>query len=137
MPSGAGTSPSRPARYFVPRSHRLFMVFDDRDSAGLAVAALDPAGFFGHEPWFFEGDQGAREFDPDAVEGMGRALSWLFSHNIEHLRELSRIVAAGQVVVAVFAKNLRAADQAARLMRARGGQWATYTAHGNFVPLSS
>jgi hypothetical protein len=127
----------RPARYFVPRSHRLFMVFDDRATAGLAVAALQPPASDDQEPWFFEGRPGADEFDPDAVVGAGRAFSWLFSHNIEHLRELSRIVADGQVVVAVYAKDLRAADKAARLMRERGGQWATYTAHGNFVPLSN
>ena len=127
---------SRAARYFVPRSHRLFAVFDNRATADTAVAELRSSPVSKDDTWFFEGDEGARELDPGAVGGPVRAFSWLFSDNIEHLRGMSRSVADGQVVVAVFAKNLQAADGAARVLRGHGGQWFAYTAHGNFVPVT-
>ena len=131
-----GRQRRRPARFFVPRSHRLFVVFEDRPAAEAALAGLAQA-VPSDDIWFFEGPSGAAELDPYAVTGPARLLSWLFSHNIEHLLELSRIVADGQVVVAVPATHLSEADEVARVLRAGGGQWFSYTAHGNFVPVSS
>ena len=136
-PTGGNQQPGRrPAHHFVPRSHRLFSVFEDRASADSALAALTAAQQREDDIWFFERGAGARELDPGEVVGPARFISWLFSHNIETLRELSSIVANGQVVIAVPAKNLQVAEETARVLRKRGGQWFAYTAHGNFVPVA-
>jgi len=127
---------SRAARFFVPRSHRLFGVFDNRASAESALAALTAEQRQADDVWFFERAAGARELDPGEVVGPARFVSWLFSHNIETLRELSTIVSDGQVVIAVPARSLRVAEETAQVLRRRGGQWFAYTAHGNFVPMA-
>jgi hypothetical protein len=114
----------------------LFAVFDNRAAADTALVELRSSPVSKDNTWFFEGDEGARELDPGAVGGPVRAFSWLFSDNIEHLREMSRSVADGQVVAAVFAKNMQVADEAARVLRRHGGQWFAYTAHGNFIPVT-
>lgn len=138
MPMTPPPSPAarpRATRWFVPRSHRLFLVFDDRATAERALADLAAAD--AAATWFFEGGEGARELDPDAVAGPGRLFSWLFSLNVEFLRDLSRSVAGGRVAVAVPARNQRAADDAARLLRQHGAEALAYTAHGNFIPVTS
>lgn len=125
---------SRAARFFVPRSHRLFAVFDDRSGAVAALEDLPEAE--SADTWFFEGAAGAAELDPDRRTGPGRLFSWVFSHNVEYLRGLSRTVAAGRVVVAVPARTLRAAEGASSVLRRGHGRVLAYTAHWNFVPMT-
>jgi len=111
----------------------LFAVFALRSAADAAIAELHVSP---DEAWIFQGYDGAERLAPPPQAGPARLLSWLFSHNIEDLLELSRLVASGQVVVAVPARNLKTAEQTAGLFRAHGGQWFAYTAHGNFVPVA-
>lgn len=125
----------RATRLFVPRSHRLFVAFDDSGAAATGLADLDPAERA--EAWVFEGDEGARELDPGSAGGLGRMFSWVFSHNVEMLWSMSRMVAAGKVLVALPAARLSVADSLGQALRGRGAQVLAYTAHWNFVPVSS
>jgi len=128
-----GPARSRPARFFLPRPHRLFVVFDDRAAADAAVHALGPEA---NDAWFFEAASGAAELDP-VRPGPSRLFSWVFSHNVEYLEGLSRTVATGRTVVAVPARTLEVAEDVARRLRHNGGRALAYTAHWNFVPLSA
>lgn len=60
----------------------------------------------------------------------------MFSHNVEYLRGLSRTVAGGKVIVAVPARDIRAAEGASSVLRRRRGRVLAYTAHWNFVPMT-
>ncbi|MST33631.1 hypothetical protein GHK86_12995 [Acidimicrobiaceae bacterium USS-CC1] len=126
----------RPARFFFPRSHRLYARFEDRAAADAAVGALAEAGFAVSGAWTFEGPSGASELDPGEITGLARLLSWWMSHNVEFLRGFGRAVREGQVVVALPAARLGTADEMAPVLRAGGGQRLVYTAHGNFVPVT-
>ncbi len=122
----------RPAnRLFIPRPHRLFAVFPDRASAEAALAAA-PADTR-RDTWLFEGFDGAAELSPD-TGGLRRIFSWIFSHNVEFLHELARMVGDGRVVVAVPARTLAAASAIGAELRRRDGTVIAYTAHWNFVP---
>lgn len=133
---GRRRPPRRATWFYFPRSHRLFAVFADRAQAGRALQAVEGARPGKATTWFFEGKDGATELDPDALTGLGRGFSWLFSSNIEVLRELSGLVRDGAVVVAVPEADVASADRDAAILRQHGGQWFAYTAHGNFVPVA-
>lgn len=124
---------SRASRFFLPRPHRLFVVFDDGAAAHAAIEALGPQG---QGSWFFEGPDGAAELDP-VQPGSSRLFSWVFSHNVEYLESLSQTVATGKSVVGVPARTLQVADDLAGKLRHAGGRPLAYTAHWNFVPLSA
>jgi hypothetical protein len=124
--------PESPARHYIPRSHRLFAVFECRPEVESALLEL---GLPREDIWYYEGDAGAAALDPDRAPGPLGFFSWLYSHNIEDLHDLSVLVSEGCIVVAVPAKNLAKAEETARLLKGRGGQWFAYTAHGNFVPI--
>lgn len=126
---------SRAARLFVPRSHRLFVAFDDSAAAAAGLAGLEPAER--QDAWVFEGPEGARELDPGSAGGLARTFSWVFSHNVEMLWNMSRMVEAGKVLVALPAARLRVADALSQVLRPRGAQVLAYAAHWNFVPVSS
>lgn len=126
----------QPSRFFMPRSHRLFAVFDDMATAEAALAALPGGEELRARTWVFAGPEGAKLLCPGQVADATRLLSWLFSHNIEHLRGMSRLVEDGFVVLALPADRIADADSTARLLRDHGAQWFAYTAHGNFVPVS-
>lgn len=134
MPSSP-VEPPPPARFFVPRSHRLYTVVDSEAAAERMLHELG-VGTGGAGAWVYTGEAGTGALDPDAAAGGTRLFSWLFSHNVEFLRTLSRTVRAGDVVVAVPAPNLRTADELARRLRQAGVEVLAYTAHGNFVPLT-
>lgn len=124
----------RATHFFVPRSHRLFVLADDDGVAAGALADL-PAEVAA-DTWRFSGAEGVAELDPDLIGGPARLASWLFSHNVEFLRGLARAVASGQVVLAAPARSLRAADTAAAALRRPGLQVLAYTSHWNFVPVT-
>ncbi len=126
----------QPSRFFLPRSHRLFAVFEDMASVETALAALPDGEELRGRTWVFAGPDGARLLGPGEVAGAARLASWLFSHNIEHLRGLARLVEDGFVVVALPVRRVAVADSTARRLREHGAQWSAYTAHGNFVPVS-
>lgn len=136
--SGGGragtTNQSRAAHFFVPRSHRLFAVFDSRRAAESALEDLSPAD--SAATWIFEGTSGSRELDPGHGAGLTRLTSWVFSHNLEYFRGLSHTVATGKVVVAVPARSVRAAEDVGRVLIRHGGRVLAYTAHWNFVPMT-
>jgi len=124
---------SRAARFFIPRSHRLFVSFSDRAAADAAVGTLPP-GIAG-DAWFFEGQSGVDELEPDRQRGRSRVFSFVFSHNVEFLHSLARLVQDGEVVVALPAPNLRAAEELGPRLVEHGAQVLAYTAHWNFVPV--
>lgn len=153
---GAGTTPpgrgwragfvddARPRsarQLFVPRGSRLFVVFDDRRSANLALFQWTGGVPLAAGAWMYDGPDGARELDPDAVPPGWRAFThrlfaFVFSANVEYLRSLSGAVRRGATVVAVHVPDRHTADDAARGMRRLGGSGITYVMHGNFVPLA-
>ena len=126
---------SRATRLFVPRSHRLFVSFDDPAAAAAGLAGLEPSEQA--DAWVFEGPEGARELDPGSAGGLARTFSWVFSHNVEMLWSMSRMVEAGRVLVALPAARLQVADTLSQVLRRRGAQVLAYTAHWNFVPVTS
>lgn len=135
-PVEPGGARPRPARYFLPRSHRLYAEFEDRAAADRAVTALSEAGFAVDDVWVFEGPAGADELDPGEARGVARLFSLWLSHNVEYLHNFGQAVREGDVLVAVPVPRVETASQMAPLLRARGGGGLTYTAHGNFVPLT-
>lgn len=137
--TGAGRTTARirrrATRFVVPRSHRLFAVFGDGDRAHAALDDLPSAAAAG--AWIFGGDAGADELDPDTEGAMSRVFSFTFSHNVEFLQSLARMVRGGEVVVAVPARRLGDAQAMARHLRRGGGEVLAYTAHWNFVPVGA
>lgn len=123
-------------RFFIPRSHRLYALFDSLAAADEGVQTLVAAGYPAPDVWVFEGDTGADELDPTDVVGVARLFSWWFSHNVEYLRGFGRALRAGKVAVAIPASRVAVADRMAKVLRTAGGEGITFTAHWNFVPVS-
>lgn len=133
--------PRSARQLFVPRGDRLFVVFDDRHRANRALFEWTGGMPLARGAWVYDGPGGARELDPDAVARGWRALThcmfaFVFSANVEYLRQLSVAVRRGATVVAVHVPDRRAADDTARGMRRLGGHGITYAMHWNFVPLA-
>jgi hypothetical protein len=118
-------------RFVLPRPHRLFVAFDDHAAAEAALRSLVPEVT---DVWFFEGRSGAEELDPGGPKP-SRLFSWVLSHNVEYLEDLSRTVTDGRTVVAVPARTLGVAEDMSHRLHRHGGQVLAYTAHWNFVPV--
>ena len=143
-PAGAGfVDPGRPrsARsLFVPRDHRLFVVFDDRRAANRALFEWSGGMPMPKGAWLYDGPVAAAELDPDnGARGwfavVNRVFAFVFSNNVEYVRGLSLAVRAGATVLAVHVPDRATADDAARGMRRLGGHSFAYVMHGNFVPV--
>lgn len=143
----AGTTgfvdPERPRsaqHLFVPRGHRLFVVFDDRRAANRALFEWSGGMPMPRGAWLYDGPGAAGELDPDRVAGgwvavLNRMFAFVFSSNVEYVRGLSAAVRAGATVLAVHVPDRATADDAARGMRRLGGHSFAYVMHGNFVPV--
>jgi len=128
-------------RRFLPPSHRLFALFEDRATAVAAVQSAEAMGAVdGAQAWFFDGELGAAHLDPrtllhgSAVAAVRLGI-WVFSNNVEYLSTLAKAVRQGRTVVAVRVSGQLAADRAARWLWFGGGSTFAYTSHGNFVPV--
>ena len=136
-------APARPRsarRLFVPRGHRLFVVFDDRRSANRALFEWSGGMPMATGAWVFDGPDAADDLDPDRDVGgwlavLNRMFAFVFSSNVEYVRGLSAAVRAGATVLAVHVPDRATADDAARGMRRLGGHSFAYVMHGNFVPV--
>jgi hypothetical protein len=128
-------------RRFLPPSHRLFALFDDRSAAVAALATAEAMGVVdGSQTWFFDGELGAGHLDPRSLLEGGavtvvRFAIWVFSNNVEYLTTLAKAVRQGRTVVAVRVRGQTDADRAARWLWFGGGSTFAYTTHGNFVPV--
>lgn len=125
---------------FVPRGHRLFVVFDDRQAANRALFEWSGGMPMPTGAWLFDGPEAATELDPDhSTRGwcavVNRMFAFVFSSNVEYVRGLSLAVRGGATVLAVHVPDRTTADDAARGMRRLGGHSFAYVMHGNFVPV--
>ncbi len=148
-PGGGGGSASRfiavdrprSARsFFVPQGHRLYVVFDDRRAANMALFEWTGGMPLSQGAWMFDGPEGAAALDPDLAVGrwalLSRMFAFVFSSNVEFVRALSSAVRRGSTVLALHVPNRHVAEDAARGMRWLGGHSVAYAMHGNFVPLT-
>lgn len=144
MPTGTAIidddRPRSARRFFVPHGQRLFVVFDDRRSANVALFEWSGGMAMPHGAWMYDGQAGAHELDPDAATGglfgaLSKVFAFVFSANVEYVRALSSAVRRGSTVLAVHVPDRHTADDAARGMRRLGGHSFAYAMHGNFVPL--
>jgi len=126
----------------APR-HRLFATFEDPSSAEEALEALRFEGY-GEDKvvWVFAGDEGAERVGTMAraqgLWGRGRrVLQRAMSSDFTYLRTLDVALRDGQVVVAVWVRNERAADEVGRLLRLHDGRSLAYFTHWDFVPVAA
>jgi hypothetical protein len=143
-PTGAGFidegRPRSARALFVPRGHRLFVVFDDRRAANRALFQWSGGMPLPKGAWVYDGPVAAAELDPDHDTGgwlalLNRMFAFVFSSNVEYVRGLSLAVRGGAAVLAVHVPDRATADDAARGMRRLGGHSFAYVMHGNFVPV--
>jgi hypothetical protein len=121
--------------------HRLFAIFDDPVAAEEAVEALHFEGFADERDlWVFCGEEGARRLD---VSGQShgiwtrgfRTLQKVMSSDFGYLRTLDEALRGGGTVVAVWASDLKVAEEVARLLQLHAGHSIAYGAHLDFVPV--
>lgn len=124
----------------MPQGHRLYVVFDDRRAANMALFEWSGGMPLPEGAWMFDGPDGASALDPDLAMGrlalLSRVFAFIFSSNVEFVRALSSAVRRGSTVLALHIPNRHIAEDAARGMRWLGGHSVAYAMHGNFVPLT-
>ncbi|HUO49213.1 MAG TPA: hypothetical protein VMU09_10295 [Acidimicrobiales bacterium] len=126
----------------VPR-HRLFAVLDDSDAAEEAVEALRFEGYLDDKQvWVFVGDEGIERLDRMGqahrlwARGL-RSVRRAMSSDLTYVHTLHAALRDGRVVVAVWVRNERAADEVGRLLHSHNGHSFAYFTHWDFVPVAA